>query len=132
MSDAPRRVVTVEDSGGRVAAMDRVTRAYGLALQVFPDAFSFRAWLATPPTDVVLFSLDHHLGSAARAGTGLDAALALAALPPGAPVFCHSSDSLAAAGMQQVLADAGWTTQRFVFSERAWRAALERLFGRAP
>ena len=117
-------VAVLEDTPGRV---DAIRRAIGsdLSLVVFSTAPEFVAWLRDA-TDVALITLDYHLGPR-EAGTGMDAAVALAGRTPLAPVILHSSDSTGASAQEDVLSAAGWQTERFPFSEAAWTSALARL-----
>lgn len=122
-------VAVLEDTPSRVAAMRRALSADShLTFQVFERAPDFAAWIAVHTEVVALISLDYHLGPRA-AGTGLDAARALAASRPFAPVILHSSDSTGARGQEEVLGDAGWVTARFPFGESDWLRAVRMLLG---
>ena len=119
-------VVVLEDGQGRVAAIQRVLSGRDHELRVFDRAPDFVEWLRGA-SGAALISLDYHLGPR-EAGTGLHAALALAAVVPFAPVILHSSDSTGARGQEEVLSAAGWETERFPFSESAWAASIKRRF----
>jgi hypothetical protein len=120
------RVVVLEDSQYRIDAIRRTLGA-NCTLELFTTAPAFSAWLPSAADDLVLITLDHHLGPPS-AGSGMDAARALAALPaPLCPVILHSSDAVGARAQQQALAAAGWHTERFPFSEPVWAAAFARL-----
>lgn len=118
-------MVMLEDSPGRVDAVRRSLDGADLELLLFRTAWAFVDWLPQAE-DVVLITLDHHLGPPS-AGSGQHAADALAQVAPFAPVILHSSDSVGARNMQAVLDAAGWRTERFIFREHAWEEAFRRL-----
>ncbi len=116
-------VVVLEDSPERVVA---ILRALGgdFTLQHYVDADHLVTW-ASLGADAALISLDYHLGARIH-GTGLTAATALAQCTPTAPVILHSSDSTGARAQEEILAAAGWQTERLPFNEYSWAAALAR------
>ena len=124
--DVSESVVVLEDSPGRVQAIRRVLANQPLELVLFDRAPDFVAWLGEGLTPA-LISLDYHLGH--DAGSGLDAAIALAKREPLAPVILHSNDRHGASAQERLLADAGWTTERFSFGELEWAQALRRTIG---
>jgi hypothetical protein len=80
-------------------------------------------------SETIAISLDHDLdlqpeaGRLTDPGTGREVADYLAGHHPVCPVILHSTNSLAASGMELVLREAGWQTFRVVpFDDLVWIA----------
>ncbi|MGD9649046.1 MAG: cyclic-phosphate processing receiver domain-containing protein, partial [Pirellulales bacterium] len=90
-----------------------------LDLMTFDNAPDTIAWLHDHLENMALICLDHDLGPNQRRGesvfdpgTGRDVADFLATHTPVCPVLIHTTNSMAAPGMQLVLEDAGWAVAR--------------------
>jgi hypothetical protein len=95
--------------------------------------------------DTLVICLDHDLelvpgadGRLVDPGTGRDVADFLARHPPVCPVVIHSTNSAAATGMEMVLQEAQWQTQRVVpYGDLEWiptqwfRAVRRAIVGQA-
>lgn len=138
----PRAIAILDDEADRIARMlATLSRAYpGWAVATFDNAPDMVAWLAQGLGPVALIYLDHDLGpdrirDGARfdPGTGRDVADALAELSPTCPVLIHTTNALAAPGMELALADSGWKYGRVVpygdleWIEEAWLRKVRAL-----
>ena len=82
-------------------------------------------------SETIAISLDHDLdlqsdaeGRLTDPGTGREVADYLAGHHPVCPVILHSTNSLAASGMESILRQASWQTFRVVpFADLAWIAS---------
>jgi hypothetical protein len=123
-------IAILEDDPRRVRTMRRLLgRAFpGFAVVVSDNAPDLIEWLRANLTGVALIALDHDLGPERERdgcrfdpGTGRDVADYLATVPPSCPVMIHTTNSVAAPGMEMVLADAGWKVTRIIpFDDLAW------------
>ncbi len=94
----------------------------------FTDSVSMIRFLSDHLQETIALSLDHDLdgsydaeGRFIDAGTGRDMANYLAKRAPVCPVLIHTSNSLAAIGMEMELRDAKWQTRRVLpFDDLAW------------
>lgn len=136
------RLLILEDDSRRIDAMrerleDRLPQYDTLLL---PDCASFTTAFLEAPERVLAVSLDHDLepqpSSQADPGTGRDVADFLANLSPTndrVPVLIHSTNILAADGMERVLNEAGYHVTRVVpygdleWISQAWFPAFRRL-----
>jgi hypothetical protein len=116
-------IAILDDDLNRLAAMRAllVKWFHGCEIAVFENAPDMVAWLKENLQTVGLLSLDHDLGPNQLRdgvefdpGTGRDVADFLATRPPQCNVILHTTNSLAAPGMLQVLEDAGWSVSRVV------------------
>jgi hypothetical protein len=93
----------------------------------FMTSGSMIAWLREHADQAVAISLDHDLEpdeSAAEwidPGTGREVADYLATLRPRCPVIIHSTNIIAARGMEAELETAGWPVERITpYSDLTW------------
>ena len=94
----------------------------------FRDSASMIDWLRQHLPQTLAIALDHDLelvaddsGHMTDPGTGREVAEFLAQQSPQCRVMIHSSNAVAAVGMETVLQDAGWTTSRVVpYDDLAW------------
>ena len=95
-------------------ALSRQARKYEIV--TFKNAPGSIAWLQRNLPSVALISLDHDLISQSAnepdPGSGRDVAEYLATRSPVCHVIIHTTNSLAAPGMQLVLDDSGWPNSR--------------------
>ncbi len=117
----PMKIVILEDDKGRAEAMlDRLAdRFYQFEHVFFDSAAEVKEYLENQFDDVIALSLDHDLelkvdaaGATHDPGTGREVADYLATRRPLFPVVIHSTNHLAATGMEMVLKEAGWRTCR--------------------
>ena len=143
-----RAIVALEDDPRRAEAMRAALEPLddGLHFLVFDNAPDTLRWLADHLAQVALISLDHDLGptrsrkeGAFDPGSGRDVVDWLATQAPTCPVIVHTSNHLAAPGMELALRWAGWRRFRVVpFSDlewvqTSWREVLARaLAGEEP
>jgi hypothetical protein len=115
------KIVILEDNADRCAVMRDclADRLYTFEPHFFAQARDVVAYLTEFADQTIAISLDHDLEPAVSGGldvgdpgTGRDVAEFLASRSPFCRVVVHSSNLLAASGMEMVLADAGWTTHR--------------------
>lgn len=96
-------------------------------------------WLRVNLKDVIFISLDHDLellpgenGRMVDCGTGREVADFLATQPARCPVVIHSTNYPAAAGMEIVLTDAGWSVDKIApyggleWMNETWFPAVQR------
>jgi len=97
-----------------------------LHVAAFGDAPDMIAWLGKHLESCVLLCLDHDLvpeeiGTASDPGSGRDVADYLATRMPVCPAIIHTTNTLAAPGMELALADAGWVCSRVVpYADLQW------------
>jgi CheY-like chemotaxis protein len=117
------KIAILEDNAERSAIMRDCLedRFHQYETRFFDDVAEMIAFLDENLRDTIVLSLDHDLelkpGKAGRwidPGTGRDLADYLAQRPPTCPVIIHTTNSVAAEGMELVLHDAGWTTHRVI------------------
>ncbi len=124
------KIVILEDNSDRQAAMraclaDRFSQ---YDAHFFDNPAEMIAFLSEHLSDTVAISLDHDLdlipgpdGRCIDPGTGREVADFLAQNKPTCPVILHTTNSVAAVGMETVLRDAGWKTRRVVpFDDMRW------------
>jgi hypothetical protein len=126
----PLKIAILEDNRDRQAAMlDRLAdRFHQYEIRLFDGSDAMIAFLEESLADTLVVSLDHDLdlkegteGQMLDPGTGREVADYLARQTPACPVVIHTSNSVAASGMETVLQAAGWTTHRVVpFDDLQW------------
>ncbi len=127
----PKSVVLVlEDDPDRVAAMRQQMAARFPSYEVvlFDNAPDTIEWLRVNLDRAALICLDHDLGpNRVRAGetfdpgTGREVVDYLATRRPSCPVIVHTTNHLAAPGMERELTEAGWTFCRVVpYEDLRW------------
>ena len=137
----PMKIIILEDNLDRQAVMRAclVDRFYQYALHFFDDSGEMICFLGEHLPDAIVIALDHDLdmkpgldGRCIDPGTGREVADFLAEKEPTCPVIIHTTNSLAAVGMEAVLRDAGWKTRRVVpfgdleWIESIWFSAIRR------
>ncbi len=125
-----RFIAILDDESERIQAMlPLLARRYSqYEVAVFENAPNMIEWLRAHLDGVRLLSLDHDLGpnqmrrgTVFDPGTGRDVADFLATNPPRCPVILHTTNRLAAPGMQRVLEDAGWMVSHVVpYGDLEW------------
>jgi hypothetical protein len=139
-------IAILDDDPGRIQAMVELLQARcgSFALRLIDNAPEMIDWLKRHLHETRLICLDHDLGPNRQTngtvfdpGTGRDVADFLATLNPVCPVIIHTTNTLAAPGMQMVLEDAGWSfSQVSPFGDLEWIrfdwiAEVERVLNRA-
>lgn len=132
-------IAILEDNAERRAAMERLlaTHFSEHSRQYFTSSSSMVEWLRVNLSGVIFISLDHDLellpgenGRMVDCGTGREVADFLATQPARCPVVIHSTNYPAAAGMEMVLADSGWSVERIApygdleWIDEAWFPAI--------
>jgi FixJ family two-component response regulator len=132
-------IAILEDNAERRAAMERLLAMHfpGHSRQYFTSSSAMVEWLRANLNGVIFISLDHDLellpgdnGQMVDCGTGREVADFLATQPARCPVVIHSTNYPAAAGMEMVLADSGWSVERISpygdleWIEEAWFPAV--------
>lgn len=123
-------VAILEDNPERIRELTACLRDEfpDLKTVVFDNAPDMIDWLAEHPDELRLVCLDHDLGPNRLRdgrefdpGTGRDVADYLAGCPRVCPVLIHTTNSLAAPGMEMVLDDAGWLHSRVMpYNDLEW------------
>lgn len=141
MTDTPSTIAILEDDADRTASMTRclAERLPRYRVVVFGNAPDMIEWLREHLHEAALLCLDHDLGpNRTRGGrvfdpgTGRDVVDYLASRQPTCPVVIHTTNSLAAPGMQMALDDSGWTCRRVVpyfdlqWVREAWIVEVEQ------
>lgn len=129
------RIVVLEDDADRIAEMQRLLQAKACVPEVFRSSHELVAALDRDSSGIAVLSLDHDLidEGGRDLGTGRAVADFLAGRQPQFPVVIHSSNGLAADGMESVLQEARWTTVRvspyedLTWIEEAWFPAIRRI-----
>ena len=124
------RIAILEDDAARTYEFSACIRECfpDYKIEVFDNAPDMIRWLPQYLSDTRLICLDHDLGpnrligeQPFDPGTGRDVADYLATRQPICPVLIHTTNSLAAPGMQLVLDDAGWQCLRIVpYNDLEW------------
>jgi hypothetical protein len=124
------KIVLLEDDPDRTAAMLPLIsqRLPHYTVVVFDTAPDLIDWLGDHLHEAAILCLDHDLGpnrvrdsQVFDPGTGRDVVDFLAARQPACPVLIHTTNSLAAPGMELALEDSGWTHRRVVpYNELQW------------
>jgi CheY-like chemotaxis protein len=116
-----RKIIVLEDNEDRRAAMQRCLeeRFYPFEAQFFDESPAVIDYLRAHLPEALVICLDHDLelkqgpdGKLRDPGSGRDVADFLAGQPPHCPVVIHTSNSLAAVGMEAVLKESRWKTYR--------------------
>jgi hypothetical protein len=111
-------IAILDDEPDRIGAMLPLLAAQlkQYDVHVFENAPDMISWLTENLGRICLLSLDHDLGpNQIRNGatfdprTGRDVANFLATRQPQCHVILHTTNRMAAPGMQEVLEDSGWT-----------------------
>lgn len=114
-------IAILEDNAERREAMERLLAMHfpGHSRQYFTSSSAMVDWLRVNLSGVIFISLDHDLallpgenGRMVDCGTGREVADFLATQPARCPVVIHSTNQPAAAGMEMVLADSGWSVEK--------------------
>lgn len=111
-------IVILDDELDRLEEMCAVLseRLPGHSFITFKNAPDIIAWLKDNITSAALISLDHDLFPQTEEepdpGTGRDVADFLATQSPVCHVIIHTTNSLAAPGMEMVLNDTSWSNSR--------------------
>ncbi|WP_339735622.1 cyclic-phosphate processing receiver domain-containing protein [uncultured Gimesia sp.] len=120
-------IVILDDEIDRLEAMTAVLskRLPGYEMVTFKNAPDIVAWLASNISSAAIISLDHDLFPQSEddpdPGTGRDVADFLATQSPVCHVIIHTTNSLAAPGMELALNDRGWTSSRVMpFNDLEW------------
>lgn len=120
-------IVILDDEIDRLEAMMAVLseRLPEYDLVTFKNAPDIVAWLKSNISSAAIISLDHDLFPQSEEepdpGTGRDVADFLATQSPVCHVIIHTTNSGAAAGMELVLNDQGWSNSRVVpFNDLEW------------
>lgn len=124
------KIVIVEDNADRQAVMRRLLadRFYTFDTRFFDNAPAAIDFLRAHLAGTLVVALDNDLdmkpgpdGRPVDQGEGRHVAEFLAAHPPACPVVIHTTNTSAAAAMDDVLRDAGWKTRRVIpFDDMAW------------
>lgn len=137
-------IVILEDDEERTAAMrNQLSKSLPHYDCVFFDnAPDMIEWLRNHLTSTVLISLDHDLGpnrirnrEVFNPGTGQDVVNCLATQKPLCPVIIHTSNYLAAPGMELMLSDSGWVCSRIIplnnleWIDNAWAVEIRKYLG---
>lgn len=97
-------------------------------LATFAIASEITEFIKSNRNEIALLSLDHDLvaiqdanGSSVDPGTGRDVVTSLLLDSPFAPVIIHSSNFMAAIGMEACLQEAGWNVRRIApYGDLLW------------
>ena len=122
-------IVILEDNKDRIAAMDEclADKFPFFERRFFRTAAATIAWLAENLPRVVCLSLDHDLEPTSPGdpdpGTGRMVADFLATSRPTCPVIIHTTNRVAADGMEMALVDGGWSVERIMpYDDCRWIA----------
>ena len=123
-------IAILDDDLDRIRRMTEILsfRFPKFAIAAFDNAPEMITWLRDNLAATNLICLDHDLGpnrirdgETFDPGTGRDVADFLAGRAPVCPAIIHTTNNLAAPGMQMVLEDAGWPFSRVVpFNDLQW------------
>ena len=120
-------IVILDDEQDRLDSMAEVLskRLPDCQLVTFQNAPDIIEWLEDNVAIAALISLDHDLfpqtDNEPDPGTGRDVADFLATQDPICHVIIHTTNSMAAPGMEMVLDDRGWSTSRVIpFNDLEW------------
>jgi CheY-like chemotaxis protein len=127
-------ILVLEDDEDRSARMKTVLkeRFDNFEQVFFNNAPQMITWLNEHLRETALICLDHDLGPNRQEknrifdpGTGRDVVDYLATQRPGCPVILHTTNSLAAPGMECALKEAGWKCSRVIPSaDLEWIEAI--------
>ena len=119
----PMKIVILEGNEERQSAMRRclADRFQQFESRIFAGSSDMLAYLREHLSEILVISLDHDLdllpganGEWIDPGTGREVADYLAGCAPACPVIIHTTNALAAAGMEFALQEANWATERVV------------------
>jgi DNA-binding NtrC family response regulator len=134
-------IAILDDEPDRLRAMTAALSRRFPELQVatFGNAPEMIAWLDRNLSSVALISLDHDLMPEAAGqpdpGTGRDVADYLATRRPLCHVIIHTTNGLAAPGMQMVLDESGWPSSLVApYNDLQWVTTwwIREVAGRLP
>lgn len=117
----PRKIIVLEDNGERQRAMRQCLENSFLQWEIlfFDEVQTLKKFLEEQLTEAAIICLDHDLemktdseGKTVDPGTGREVADFLASKKPVCPVVIHTTNSIAAVGMEMVLQEANWTISR--------------------
>ena len=124
------KIAILEDNAERQAVMMSclADRFYMFDAHFFDDSCEMVKFLKDNLAQTIVIALDNDLelkpgpdGKCIDPGSGCDVAEFLASKSPVCPVIIHTTNTNAAAKMQQALGDAGWKTRRVVpFEDMKW------------
>ena len=124
------KIAILEDDSPRIEEMRQCLSTCLPQCEVvfFDNAPDMIAWLRDHLHEITLICLDHDLGpnrcrdgDVFDPGTGRDVANYLATRRPQFPVLIHTTNTLAAPGMELVLDDSGWPHSRIVpYNDCEW------------
>jgi DNA-binding NtrC family response regulator len=124
------KIAILEDNAGRQAIMRDclADRFYTCDAHIFDDADEMIRFLDANLADTLVISLDNDLdmkpgpeGRCVDPGEGRQVAEFLARKQPVCPVIIHTTNSDAAAAMEEMLSAAGWKTHRVLpFDDMNW------------
>jgi hypothetical protein len=123
MTSDATRIVILDDDPDQIAEMKRSLAVHLSEHEVvcFDNAPDTIEWLKSHWDEASLICLDHDLGPNRRRhgeifdpGTGRDVVDYLASRMPTCPVLVHTTNSLAAPGMELALTDSGWRYGRTI------------------
>jgi CheY-like chemotaxis protein len=124
------KIAILEDNADRQAAMRSclADRFYMYEAHFFDDSGEMVRFLEAHLADTIVIALDNDLelksgpgGRVIDPGSGCHVAEYLATQEPLCPVVIHTTNSAAAALMQEVLRGAGWKSRRVVpFDDMNW------------
>jgi hypothetical protein len=115
------KIIILDDESERIKEMTCCIQKQlpSYSLVVFDNAPDLICWLQKHLVEAALICLDHDLGPNRERngevfdpGTGRDVVDYLATQDPVCPIIIHTSNSMAAPGMELVLNDAGWMHSR--------------------
>src|SRR4051794_26033884 len=118
-----KKIAILEDNAERAAAMQRCLqdRFYQFEVLFFHDAAAMCKFCEEHLDEIIVIGLDHDLdlipgpkGRWLYPGPGREVADYLAGKKPVCPVIIHTSNAVAADGMEMALQDAHWETHRIV------------------
>jgi hypothetical protein len=130
MTTQTASIVILDDEPRRIEEMKRCLAIHLPKCDVvcFDNAPDTIEWLINHSEVAKLICLDHDLGPNRQRhgavfdpGTGRDVADHLASQTPTCPILVHTTNSLAAPGMELVLTDSGWRHLRVVpYNDLEW------------
>ncbi|NQT13686.1 MAG: hypothetical protein HQ582_13115 [Planctomycetes bacterium] len=125
-------IAILDDEPDRIDAMAPLLRRHfpNQEVKTFDNAPDMIEWLREHLDRCVLLCLDHDLGpnrtrdgATFDPGIGRDVVDYLATRDPVCPVIIHTTNALAAPGMEAALGDAGWACARVVpYGDTEWIA----------
>lgn len=124
------KIAILEDNLDRQAVMRAclADRFYTFDAHFFDDSSEMVRFLEAHLSETVVIALDNDLelkpgpeGKCIDPGSGCDVAAFLASQSPACPVIIHTTNTAAAAKMQDMLRGAGWKMRRVIpFEDMKW------------